>query len=153
MRKNPLIPLKRSGLVLLVCLSLQVNAAAMPYVHVHADAGHETDHHEGRTVHRHVATHLESPAASPAGHQAESHTDHAEPAAHSFSVTGDWEPAPHVLVGVTALPRIVSVALASRTVAFSEASLPPSTPRHGRGRSEISPPPDLRTSPLRGPPR
>lgn len=49
--------MKRLCLVLLVGLSVQLNAASAPFLHMHADEAHETDHHEGAVVHRHVSSH------------------------------------------------------------------------------------------------
>lgn len=49
--------MKRLYLVLLVCLSVQLNAASAPFLHLHADQAHETDHHEGAVVHRHLSSH------------------------------------------------------------------------------------------------
>lgn len=49
---------KRLGLVLFVCLSVQLNAASGSFLHMHAEEAHETDHHEGTVVHRHLSSHI-----------------------------------------------------------------------------------------------
>ena len=49
--------MKRLYLVLFVCLSVQLNAASAPFLHLHADEAHDTDHQEGAVVHRHLSSH------------------------------------------------------------------------------------------------
>ena len=51
------VQVKRLSLVLFVCLSVQLNAASAPFLHLHADEANETDHHEGAVAHRHLSSH------------------------------------------------------------------------------------------------
>lgn len=53
---------KHQALVLFVCLCLQMSGVSAPFVHLHADAAHETDHHDGRVIHRHLAAHATADA-------------------------------------------------------------------------------------------
>lgn len=138
---------KRLGLVLFVSLSVQMSAVSAPLLHLHADAAHATDHHDGRVIHQHQAPHAQ-PATADHDHD----TDEAEPAEASF-LDAAPEAAP-IAVGVTAVQRSLSgVSLGPP----ERVAVVPAPPRPLDAEVDVGPrrstSPDLSTSSLRGPPR
>lgn len=149
--------MKRSGLVLFVCLCLQIGAVSAPFMHLHADAEHETGHHDGRLVHGHLGAHE-------AGHDndqhhnsdhgsAQSDADQISDAGDTVSVNGSSEPAV-VAVGVPLTVSVASVGLAppARRVEITQPAAPVTPPPVDVGPhlpNPHHPPP----ASLRGPPR
>lgn len=137
------LPLKLwrvSLLVWLLCLSFPVGAASAAFVHMHADAGHDTDHHDGRQIHRHA------PADQDHGHDSAP-----DPAAETDVVIacGPVVAArnPHADSGAAAHPlsNDLSAALPAPEVDGTD----------DRPHESNAPPdcPDSRPAALRGPPR
>lgn len=143
---------KRLSLVWFVCVCLQTSALSAPFVHLHADAAHETDHHDGRVVHRHVAGH-----ATPAQH----HHDHDESAGvrlsaveASESVEASAEPTTFAIGALSARPSVSAISLAppEAVIEITQPAAPATPPPNDVG-PPLSNAPDLSTSSLRGPPR
>lgn len=140
---------KRLALVLFVCLSVQIGALSAPFVHLHADEGHNTGHHGGRAVHRHVQAH----ETATHHHADEFHAGHSAKTQHSTSVDADGEPTPTSLDGLTTPPATSITTLAGPAPAFNAWSHGPLTPPLARVGSPVPAPPDISPPPLRGPPR
>lgn len=128
-------------LVWLLCLSFPVGAASAAFVHLHADVTHDSDHHDGRQIHRHGP--------------AESDHDHEPAPDSSTSDTGGI-----VACGPVAAVRNPDDQITARPHALfdgvSAALLAPTQQGpHDRPHDSDSPPdcPDDRPAALRGPPR
>lgn len=147
---------KQLLVVLAVCLSLQASAAFAPFVHLHADAAHETDHHDGRVVHSHAAAHA-SAVAHPHESDADGPTADA-PALADGAPVGSVSPVEVVsarasvwAIGATAKagawPAVVEV-VTERVAVPALASSPPDD-------VGVDPPKPIDRTPssLRGPPR
>jgi len=140
---------KRLALVLFVCLALPANAATASFVHLHTDVAHNSDHHDGRQVHRH--------AQSP---EADDHTSQHDSGGRRGSPDGDAAVEPGA-----ALWFLVPASLAAARPADATSHLlpAPSSPLAWTMDSAATPlewpPPNLTNSadvrPLnpRGPPR
>lgn len=141
--------MKQFALILALCLSVQMSAISAPFAHVHADAEHESDHHKGRTAHRHLATHDST------GHEHHGDTDTGHRTARedgSAHVTG-VEPDARFLGGVTAARATTIISLAEPVSASSVIVPNPATlPLEPVG-TPVSTPPDISPPSLRGPPR
>ena len=149
--------MKRLGLVLFVCFCLQVSALSAPFVHLHADAEHETSHHDGRAVHGHFAAH-----AADTDH----HRDHDGPgaaelpsieeadAADATSELVSPEPAP-VAVGTLSAQLSLSGLVLAPPERVPDSIVPPVpvAPPYDDVGHRLSRAPDLITSSPRGPPR
>jgi hypothetical protein len=148
----------RLGLVLSLCLALPVNAATSMYVHMHTDGGHQTDHHYGRELHRHVGHVEPAEPAHAAKHADPQDVHHDHDASPSEELT--------VSVAMAAWRAAASAVLTGAPIAASSAWLhvPGSShdlivPSSGRATAVTWPPPGVPDSPtestptLRGPPR
>jgi hypothetical protein len=136
--------------VLFVCLCLQTSALSAPFVHLHADAAHESGHHDGRVVHHHVAAH-------PADNHAHHHDRDASPPAvgdDAWSAGGSTEPTALALDSMSARLSESGMAVAPPDQVV-EVLAPPAavTPPHDDVGHRPARPPDLGASSLRGPPR
>jgi hypothetical protein len=138
---------KRLALVLFVCLSVQMSAVSAPFIHLHADADHETSHHGGRSVHRHVESH----DAADHHHSGGLDTVDPIPAPHGTAIEDAGEPASKSINGVNVAPTKAITGLPA--VASTPWSRSPSTAPFVRVRSQIPVPPDISPPSLRGPPR
>lgn len=129
-------PLRVVLLVWLVCLSLPVGAVSAPFVHLHADADHQTDHHDGSQVHRHGNDRddQDPPAPGPSFEGA------VAPPVRAFGALAPSPVATRLPMAPPSSPRLQAPEIVPRR------SLPPDCD---------SPPPDphARPSSLRGPPR
>lgn len=150
-------PVKRAGLILAICLSVQLNALSAPFVHIHADTGHNTDHHDGRAAHRHLSSH---DAGHDAGHDATAHhhrsdsdTDHRQPSNDGSTDISATEPATRFLGGVTAARASAITSLAEPVSAFGVITPNLVTVLMERQGPPVPTPPDTSPPPLRGPPR
>jgi hypothetical protein len=140
---------KRSLLVWFVCLSVQMSAMSAPLVHLHADADHETDHHGGRSVHRHMESH----DTADHNHQDGSHVRHSVPAAQDSAVTAAGEPGPQSFDGLTVAPATKIASVAWPPGGFVPWTSSSSAPHPPRLDSQVPDPPDISPPSLRGPPR
>ncbi len=141
--------MKRIILTVALCLSVQISAMSVPFVHVHADAGHETDHHNGRTAHRHLASH-----DAPADHDRDNIAPHhRQPDDDGSPDVTAAEPAAEFLGSVTAAGATAVTVIAQPVSAFSVISPNPATGTIERKGPPIPTPPDISPPPLRGPPR
>jgi hypothetical protein len=148
----------RLGLVLSVCLALPVNAATSMYVHMHTDGGHQTDHHDGRELHRHVG-HVEPAVPDHAGKHADPQDlKHDHDAAPSEEMTvavamAAWRAA------ASAVPSGAPIVASSAWLHVPGSSHDLIVPSSGRSTVVPWPPPGVPDSPtkstptLRGPPR
>lgn len=138
---HPVKPWPVCLLVWLLSLSFPIGAASAAFVHMHADITHETDHHDGRQVHRH------GPAESDHEHEPapESSTSETGGAVACGPVAAVRNPDDHIDSAPHPLRDDVSAAL----------SAPTSDGAHDRPHESASPPdcPDDRAAALRGPPR
>ncbi len=141
--------MKRTVLILALCLSVQLNALSAPFVHVHADAGHETEHHDGRMTHRHFASH----DTTAHDHHGDIGTGHSQPVEHGSFHVWSAEFDAQFLGGVTAARVTTTASLAEPVSAFRVNSSNPGTPPTDRVGPPIPTPPDISPPPLRGPPR
>jgi hypothetical protein len=128
-------------------------AASAPFLHLHADAAHETSHHDGRVVHSHFATHT----------TADDHRhDHDDKLVTVQATSTDDTSS----VYVSTEPESVSVGGSSARLSVQEVPVGPPhrvmelipspmpvTPPPDNVDHRLSSPPDLGTSSLRGPPR
>lgn len=141
-------PVKQFVLILALCLSVQMSAISAPFVHVHADEGHETDHHRGRTAHRHAGNH----DTTPPDHHGDTDTSHPQPGENGSTHVTGAEPGARFL-GVTAARATTVTSLAGPVSAFSVFAQNSATlglERVGPSRSTA---PDISPPSLRGPPR
>jgi hypothetical protein len=143
---------KRFGIVWFVCLCLQTSALSAPFVHLHADAAHETDHHDGRLVHRHVAGHADAAGPRQEHHESTPAQLASDEAQASFSAS--TEPTTLVTSALNARPsnRGTSLAPPEGVVELAQPTAPVTPPPDDVDR-RFSVPPDLSTFSLRGPPR
>ena len=121
---------------MLTTLAVTAAAVSVPYVHLHADADHDSSHHEGRQIHRHA----------PADHEHNS-----EPESEPSTTLAPTMAAPQT---VMALAYQASVSPADQ-VPMSTTVVSPSTVPLTR-RAAKAPPPrsGIRTLVIeRGPPR
>lgn len=138
------VSVKTSGSALVawvLCLTLPVGAATSAFVHLHTDAAHESDHHDGREVHRHSVAdreHEATPDSIPS--DAASVISLSPLAALRVS---DAESRP----GLPDQPGRPAASTDGVARPVGHASEPPPA-RHARPAS-----PDRHTSSLRGPPR
>lgn len=146
--------MKRFGLVLFVCLGLQLSAASAPFLHLHAAGASKAAPNEVPTVHRHLASHTSGNAH---GHEHEP----APEAGTSIQADDDAfggsavETSPLSIAGgaLNAGLQLRGVMVAAPERTAETVSLPRSpVPPHGDvGRLVASP--DLDSPSLRGPPR
>jgi hypothetical protein len=140
----------RPVLAVLVCLCLQVSAISAPLVHVHADADHETDHHNGHVVHSHMTVHL-----APVGHDHEETEAGLLSGAEDSSVIGSAESGAFVL----AAPMVAGKGDAGSLVVSPAPEIGLATPLDSgaippdRAYWQPSSPPGPSTFALRGPPQ
>lgn len=143
---------KRFGLVLFVCLGLQLSTASAPFLHLHA--ADTTAQHDGPTVHRHLAAHTNG--------NAHEHEQEPEPeTSRSIQADGDAFGGSAVEASALAIasgelsagPQLRGVLLAAPERTAETTSLPasPGPPHDDVGRLIAIP--DLDSPSLRGPPR
>lgn len=149
--------MKQFWAVLSLCLSLLGSTAFAPFVHLHADAAHQTGHHDGRVVHSHAAAHV---PAAPHHHDHDTDIaganlqDSSEERAALAAASRDMALAPGGVVGGVQAPatRGAPAAVVEPFSNVTERPRPAASPPADVG---VDPPNQLDRTPssLRGPPR
>lgn len=142
--------MKRLCLVLFVCLSVQLNAASAPFLHVHAGEAHRTDHQDGSVVHRHLTQHTTTGGHH---HTAEIPLD-SEAADAPSAIESSDTAAPLAVGALTARLSPAGTSTAAPTGVATVFVLPrPAIPPDDDVGDSLPDSPDPRSSSHRGPPR